>query len=413
MRRSVLGTGVEQTPHLEEPEDSSRAHGKGGAIELCFQLLSSGRKLDEVLAELAASPGMLAEGSADPGIVSGTAAARLDDAGAVQLLVEEQARHRFALEPDGVAQAKSLLAEWIADRTASLGTTEPYVHAPLQTNASLSITSPRSGPREDSAESPTIATHHSRSGWLVTARQLGFFIVCGVLIAGGASAAWWAEHRTSPDQARTTGSVAFSGADAAVPAVKTPAESKIVARPLSQTATQMAVVAKAAPGSTVTPPPVRPLLSPAIPNAAASAVPTPPRAGGPQRREVAAVPAASPLHVRPAVIRNPLSVSNSKAGPGAPIASKTEVTDLLRRGDALLATGDVTSARLFYRRGAEAGSGTSALRLGETFDQAFLDQAGLRQVAGDTRKALYWYRWAHDLGVADADLLLKKIEPGK
>jgi TPR repeat protein len=77
------------------------------------------------------------------------------------------------------------------------------------------------------------------------------------------------------------------------------------------------------------------------------------------------------------------------------------------RGDALLGVGDLTSARLFYRRGADLGDGTAALRLGETFDPAFLQQAGLSGVAGDPKMALHWYRRARDLGNGDADLLLQ------
>ena len=82
---------------------------------------------------------------------------------------------------------------------------------------------------------------------------------------------------------------------------------------------------------------------------------------------------------------------------------------LLARGDALLSAGDVTAARLFYERAADAGGGVGAIRLGETLDPAFLNRIRLRGVSGDVNAASYWYHRARDLGIADADALLKPL----
>jgi TPR repeat protein len=82
----------------------------------------------------------------------------------------------------------------------------------------------------------------------------------------------------------------------------------------------------------------------------------------------------------------------------------------LARGDALLRTGDVASARLFYERAAIGGDGRAALGVGATFDQAFLDGDALRGVRGDAAQARYWYQWARDLGEADAERRLKSLE---
>ena len=54
-----------------------------------------------------------------------------------------------------------------------------------------------------------------------------------------------------------------------------------------------------------------------------------------------------------------------------------EVKALLERGDSLIAKGDVASARLFYERAAEGGEGQAALRLGESYDPAFLARVHL------------------------------------
>jgi TPR repeat protein len=90
--------------------------------------------------------------------------------------------------------------------------------------------------------------------------------------------------------------------------------------------------------------------------------------------------------------------------------SAEELATLLARGDALLSAGDVTAARLFYERAADAGDGVGAIRLGETFDPAFLNRVRLRGVRGDVEAALFWYRRARDFGIADADVLLKPLE---
>jgi hypothetical protein len=94
---------------------------------------------------------------------------------------------------------------------------------------------------------------------------------------------------------------------------------------------------------------------------------------------------------------------------GEPRIPAAEMATLLARGDALLSTGDTTSARLFYQRAADAGAGLAAVRLGETFDPAFLDRAHLRGARGDPGQAVSWYRRALDLGVTDAEVLLKAL----
>jgi hypothetical protein len=90
--------------------------------------------------------------------------------------------------------------------------------------------------------------------------------------------------------------------------------------------------------------------------------------------------------------------------------SALETETLLSRGNALLSTGDFASARLFYEFAVEPGSSTAALRLGATFDPAFIRQAPLIRVTGDLEKALYWYRRARDLGSSEADALLRSRE---
>jgi hypothetical protein len=79
-----------------------------------------------------------------------------------------------------------------------------------------------------------------------------------------------------------------------------------------------------------------------------------------------------------------------------------EVAELLARGDGYLGKGDVTSARLFYERAADAGSGQGAMRLGATFDPNFLGRAGLVGTRGDQARADMWYHRARGLDTAAA-----------
>jgi len=85
---------------------------------------------------------------------------------------------------------------------------------------------------------------------------------------------------------------------------------------------------------------------------------------------------------------------------------------LLGRGDALLGTGDTTSARLFYERAADGGSGLAALRLGATFDPALPRRTGMG-TAADPAQALFWYRRARDLGITEAETRINRIENRK
>src|SRR5207248_9163585 len=90
--------------------------------------------------------------------------------------------------------------------------------------------------------------------------------------------------------------------------------------------------------------------------------------------------------------------------------SAEEVVLLIARGDGFLSKSDVSSARLFYERAVAEESAQAALRLGASYDPAFLSQAGVMSVRGDPRLAAYWYKRARDLGaVREAETLLNGI----
>jgi len=90
--------------------------------------------------------------------------------------------------------------------------------------------------------------------------------------------------------------------------------------------------------------------------------------------------------------------------------SAAERTALVSRGDAFLSAGDIVSARLFYERAADGGDGGAALRLGTTFDPAFLSRTGARGSLDDPAQASSWYRRAADLGNLAAQEYLQNLE---
>lgn len=213
-------------------------------------------------------------------------------------------------------------------------------------------------------------------------------------------------------------SPAAGGVSVPIPApLELPTESpSVIAAPLPQPAPQPRLtdptVAEASPplpspASAADGVPAVPDTGPASAPASEDPVPSPtPVSGG----SLTDLPTA-PKPPEGAIISTPPPVSAlvAAAAPSRPKLSEPQRQALLARGDAYLSAGDVNSARLFYRRGADAGDGMAALRLGETFDAAFLERAGFGHVPGDFEKAVSWYRQAVELGYAEAEILLKSL----
>jgi len=135
-----------------------------------------------------------------------------------------------------------------------------------------------------------------------------------------------------------------------------------------------------------------------------SLAPIPPAPGGPEP-EVATIPTAKAL---PATSTFASAVARNQ--PAVPTFSGAEIVALLARGDWLFATGDVASARLLYERAAGVGEARAAVKLGETFDPAFLSRLNPRGERADPAMAVFWYRRARDLGASDAASRLIRLE---
>ena len=103
----------------------------------------------------------------------------------------------------------------------------------------------------------------------------------------------------------------------------------------------------------------------------------------------------------PGAAQNPSPASRPTL-PAAPVAA------LVRRGDTMLAIGDISAARLLYQRAAST-SGQAATAAGKTYDPAFLAQIGARGIRPDPAAAAEWYRKALALGDGEADQLLRRL----
>jgi hypothetical protein len=114
------------------------------------------------------------------------------------------------------------------------------------------------------------------------------------------------------------------------------------------------------------------------------AVPAPPAADPPLPALSLASPPAASIAVsppRPALSRAPVAL-----------------LDLLQRqGDAALRTGDISGARRFYQRGADAGCGACADALAQTYDADQLRRMGTVGIKADPAQAEAWRTRAREL----------------
>lgn len=132
----------------------------------------------------------------------------------------------------------------------------------------------------------------------------------------------------------------------------------------------------------------------AAPPPAAVSPPPPVAVVPPPVAVAAAVPTAIPAPPQADVVRS---------------LDPREVAALIKRGQDLLAGGDVQSARLLLMRGAEARDARSALLVGTTYDPAMLRQIGADGPMADAAQARIWYQRAKEWGEPDAQRKLEAL----
>jgi TPR repeat protein len=75
----------------------------------------------------------------------------------------------------------------------------------------------------------------------------------------------------------------------------------------------------------------------------------------------------------------------------------------------MLALQDISAARLFYERAANAGSARAAMALGETYNATFLARLGAVGTKPNPAMAEQWYRKAAALGSRNAEDRLRTL----
>jgi hypothetical protein len=148
-------------------------------------------------------------------------------------------------------------------------------------------------------------------------------------------------------------------------------------------------------------PPAPSLATPPAPSGSAppagqpvlTAPPKPPAAAPDTSAAAKAIPAA-PVQTPSATV----------TAPARPAANPALLAMLLRRGNGLLALGDVSGARRFYERAAESGSAEAAEAAARTYDPAAFAALGVLGIRPDPEAAAIWYRRAAALRAAERGL---------
>jgi type II secretory pathway predicted ATPase ExeA len=154
--------------------------------------------------------------------------------------------------------------------------------------------------------------------------------------------------------------------------------------------------------------------SPAYPQASpdarlAAADPTPASPDAQERLAARRLEAPPPEAAPPAA--DPASMPPSpSAPPAASPLPPAVLAILLDRGAAMLATGDISAARLLYKRAADSGNAQAAAEIGKTYEPTFLANRRAIGIQADPTIAAGWYRRALSLGGTKAASLL--AQPG-
>ena len=130
-----------------------------------------------------------------------------------------------------------------------------------------------------------------------------------------------------------------------------------------------------------------------------------------------AVAAATPLAAAPPASPKVEPVqSDSKPPPAAAVPepraavslTRDEIASMLKRGEDLIAAGDIASARLILTHLAEAGDAEASFVLAGTFDAAVLANLRVVGVQPDPAKARAWYARAAEYGSLEAKQRLQQ-----
>lgn len=185
---------------------------------------------------------------------------------------------------------------------------------------------------------------------------------------------------------------------AQTPAVQTPEPQTAASQtPAAQTpaAAQTPPVQTPEPQTAETPAAQAPAQTAAVqtPAAQAPAVQTPAAQTPPVKTAAVVAPAAQTPAVQALAPQKARTDRNFSAD---------EIERMVSRGEAYLAQGDVSAARVVLVRAAEARDPRAALALGSTYDPTVLQRMGAVGIRPDPEKAHFWYERAAEFGSGEA-----------
>jgi TPR repeat protein len=89
--------------------------------------------------------------------------------------------------------------------------------------------------------------------------------------------------------------------------------------------------------------------------------------------------------------------------------ARDRTTKMLQKANELMSTGDISAARLFYQRAADAGLAEAALAMALTWDPNELGRWKVLGLKADAKEAQRWDERAKALGSGEADQKLKRL----
>jgi hypothetical protein len=134
---------------------------------------------------------------------------------------------------------------------------------------------------------------------------------------------------------------------------------------------------------------------------------TPPTS--PAAEDVAAEPSYNGAHVLPPPIGGPAIGTPQPPQELSPEGTRL-AEKLLAQGERHLVQADVVSARLLFRRAAEAGLAAAAMRLAATYDPVELPRMKVEGVSPNEAEARKWYERARILGATEAEGRLARLD---
>jgi len=135
----------------------------------------------------------------------------------------------------------------------------------------------------------------------------------------------------------------------------------------------------------------------------------------PPPRERSAGPAGGASMLRagvPVDLGPPRQDTTAAAPPVVPRSvpqDRERAARLMAKGNEQWEEGNVSAARLFYERAADAGLAEGAMALAATFDAAELGRLNVRGIKPDSKLARQWYERARQLGAGGADERLRRL----